>query len=92
MKLLLPVLIAVQIVLVGLGLLSLIEPDTARTMRSFAAYYDNPTKETEDAYQASVKRDHLEANIVRGTVLVLLLVNSFGIHRVNRRRKRNLKT
>ncbi|MEO6666328.1 MAG: hypothetical protein ABIO65_06100 [Nitrospiria bacterium] len=89
MKFVLLILVAAHLVLVGLAVISLSTPDTVGTMKSFAVYYDNPKKNTEAAYQASVNRDRADANIFRGAVLLLLLVNSFGIYKVNRLRKLN---
>jgi hypothetical protein len=87
MKSLLLILLAVQLILVCLAVLSLSTPDTISTMKSFAVYYDNPTRVNYDAYLASENRDRVSMNIFRGAALLLLLVNSFGIYKVNKLRK-----
>ena len=87
MKLLLVILLAVQLILVGLAVLSLSTPDTISTMKSFAVYYDNPTTVNYNAYLASENRDRVSMNILRGAALLLLLLNSFGIYKVNKLRK-----
>ena len=73
------ILIILDILLLGIGVLSLQSFDRGRTAKAYAALAASPTQENKLALQSVLREDRIADNTIRASIVAIMIINTCGI-------------
>ena len=83
------ILIILEILLLGIGVLSLQSFDRQRTAEAYADLAASPTQENKLALQSVMRKDKIADNTIRATIGAILIINTCGIIWLGKRKQPN---
>ena len=72
-------LIILEILLLGIGVLTIQPLDRFRTAKAYAALAASPTQENKQALQSILRDDKIADNTIRASIVAILIINTCGI-------------